>query len=534
MILRIGALVWYALIAVSLLLIAIGNVVPAVWWGLVVTIPLTLLGAWDVSQRDHSVLRNYPLVGHLRFLCEDIGPEMHQYMVESNTQGRPFNRDQRSLMYARAKREPDQKAFGTELDVYGSGYTWINHSVAPRPEPADPVAELRVMVGGPQCSRRYSASVLNVSGMSFGALGASAILALNGGARAGSFAHNTGEGGISRYHREPGGDLIWQVGTGYFGCRTGDGRFDAQMFADQAQDDQVKMIEIKISQGAKPGHGGILPGAKVTAEIAEARAVGEGADCISPPYHTAFSTPIELTEFIGSLRELAGGKPIGIKLCIGHFSEFLGLCKAMIETEILPDFITVDGAEGGTGAAPLEFSDHVGTPLKEGIVLVRNALVGTGLKDRIQIAASGKTVSAFEMTSAMALGADWCNTARGFMFALGCLQTQRCHTNRCPVGITTQNARLQRALVVPEKVERVRNFHRNTVRSLGEVIAAAGLEDTSQLTPGHLRQRTSLWEIKTFNEIYEFVAPGELLEGGDGNPLHRFWQMASAHSFQHV
>jgi len=534
MILRIGPLVFYAFIALSVALAVSGTLVSGLWWGLVITVPLTLLGLWDVSQRRHSVLRNYPLIGHLRFLFEDVGPEMHQYMVESNTAGRPFSRDQRSLMYARAKREPDQKAFGTELDVYGSGFTWINHSIAPRPEPDDPGRELRVMVGGPQCTRPYSASVLNISGMSFGALGANAVLALNGGARAGNFAHNTGEGGISRYHREPGGDLVWQVGTGYFGCRTSDGRFDEGMFADQAQDDQVKMVEVKVSQGAKPGHGGILPAAKVSPEIAQARAIGVGEACISPPYHTAFSTPIELTEFIGKLRDLAGGKPIGIKLCIGHFSEFLGVCKAMLETEILPDFITVDGAEGGTGAAPLEFSDHVGTPLKEGIVLVRNALVGTGLKDRIQVAASGKIVSAFEMTSAMALGADWCNSARGFMFALGCLQTQRCHTNRCPVGITTQNARLQRALVVPEKAERVRYFHHNTVRSLGEVIAAAGLEHTSQLRPGHLRQRTSLWEIKTFNELYEFVAPGELLDGGDGNPLHRFWQMASARSFQHI
>jgi glutamate synthase domain-containing protein 2 len=496
------------------------------------TLILLVVGVYDLLQRRHSILRNYPLLGHLRFLLESAGPEIHQYFVESNTSGRPFDRDERALMYRRSKGLEAVKPFGTELDVYGYGYGFISHSARPRPAVENPGRNLRVDVGGPGCDHPYSASLLNISAMSFGALSANAVLALNAGARKGGFAHNTGEGGLSVHHRKPGGDLIWQIGTGYFGCRTDQGEFSPELFQEDARLPQVKMIELKLSQGAKPGHGGILPGAKVSAEIAAARKVPQGEDCFSPPGHSAFSNPIGLLEFIVRLRELSGGKPVGFKLCIGDPREFYAICKAMLETNVTPDFITVDGGEGGTGAAPPEFSDHLGFPLREGLLLVHNALVGTALRDRIKIAASGKRFASYQMASAMALGADWCNVARGFMFSLGCIQSQICGSNLCPVGVTTQKKRLQRALVPEEKAERAYRFHQGTLDGLAETTAACGLDHPRQFRPFHLYERTSPHEIRRFDQLYQFVEPGQLLEGDIPDSMNPFWENARSDRFE--
>jgi len=520
--------IWWAVILLSVAFLVLGGV----WyWALLVTIPLSLLGTYDHFQTRHSLLRNYPIVGHLRFLIEGTGAELRQYIVESNTEGRPFNRDMRSLIYQRSKNVSDKKPFGTELDVYEPGYAWLAHSIAPKSPPENAATEFRVSVGGPNTSQPYSASVYNISAMSFGSLSGPAIRALNKGAAKGGFAHVTGEGGISKYHREFGGDLIWQIGTGYFGCRTADGNFDAAHFTEQAQWDQVKMIELKISQGAKPGHGGILPARKVTAEIAEARRVPEGKTVVSPAHHTAFSTPIGLLEFLADLRERSGGKPVGFKLCVGRPHEFFAICKAMIRTEIAPDFITIDGAEGGTGAAPIEFTNHIGLPLKEGLILAHNALVGVGLRDSVRIAASGKLVSAIHLANAHALGADWCNSARGFMFALGCIQAQTCHTNECPVGVATQDPKLARAVVASDKGDRVYHFHRNTVQALAEVVGSAGLAHPGELNADHIYQRTSQTEIHTLAGLYSFFEPGQLLEDRASPTLQRHWDAAQAESF---
>jgi len=524
--------VWLGLIALSAAIVLAGIFLHALWWPLVVTVPLVLVGLRDVLQTRHSLLRNYPVIGHMRFLLEDMGPELHQYLVESNTDGRPFDRDTRSLIYERAKGVSDKKPFGTELDVYRTGYSWLGHSIMPKQKVVDAAKTLRVRIGGQGCERPYSSSVLNISAMSFGALSQAAIRAMNAGARRGGFAHDTGEGGLSRYHREPGGDVIWQIGTGYFGCRDDRGRFDRDLFAEQARLDQVKMIELKISQGAKPGHGGVLLGEKVTAEIAAARKVPVGADCISPARHSAFSTPREMMRFLDELRRLSGGKPVGFKLCIGRYSEFLAICKAMMETNLHPDFVVVDGGEGGTGAAPLELSDHVGMPLKEGLLFVRNALVGLGLRERVRIGCSGKTVTAAAIAGAMALGADWCNSARGFMFAVGCIQSQRCHTNQCPVGVATQDPKRQRALVVADKAERVYNFHRNTVEELAEILAALGLEHPGELRPHHVYERIAPNEIRTFAESRTFVEHGQILDATAPGWLVREWEAASADSFE--
>src|SRR5476651_1154988 len=396
------------------------------WPITVVAVSLSLIGIFDLLQSPHAVRRNYPILGNIRYLVEGIRPEIRQYLLESDSDALPFSRAQRSLVYSRAKNETADKPFGTLIDVYQSGFEFIGHSMRPAPL-SDPSA-FRVMVGGPQCTQPYSMSVFNISAMSFGSLSANAIRALNQGAKLGNFAHDTGEGSISAYHRENGGDLTWELGSGYFGCRTSAGRFDPERFAVQAQSPQVRMIEIKMSQGAKPGHGGILPKHKVTREIAETRGIMMGEDCISPSRHSAFSTPYEMMQFIAQLRELSGGKPVGFKFCVGHPWEWFGIAKAMLETGILPDFIVVDGAEGGTGAAPLEFTDHVGVPLQEGLLLVHNTLVGIGLRQRIRIGASGKMITAFDITKTLAIGADWVNAARGFMFAVGCIQAQTCHT----------------------------------------------------------------------------------------------------------
>jgi glutamate synthase domain-containing protein 2 len=489
---------------------------------------LAALGTSDLRQSHHSILRSYPIAAHIRFLLEDIRPEIRQYFVESDTDGAPFNRSTRSIVYQRAKGQLDKRPLGTELDVYQQGFEWMNHSLSPADTATEP---FRVTIGGNACKRPYSASVLNISAMSFGALSANAIRALNKGAKLGGFAHDTGEGGVSRYHRENGGDIIWEIGSGYFGCRNPDGTFSAERFAEQAADDQIKMIEIKLSQGAKPGHGGVLPGAKVSAEIAAARGVQAGVDCISPARHSAFSTPAELVAFIARLRDLSGGKPVGFKLCIGHPWEFLGICRAMLAAETYPDFIVVDGKEGGTGAAPLEFVDHMGMPLQEGLMFVHNALVGLNIRDRIRIGASGKIITAFDIARTMAMGADWCNSARGFMFAIGCIQAQTCHTGRCPVGVATQDAIRQRALVVPDKAERVFSFHRSTLIALTELIAAAGLKHPGELGPRHFLKRVGSETVATFDQIHRSLAPGELLAGTDDPRFKQSWTLASADSF---
>ncbi|MBM7060437.1 FMN-binding glutamate synthase family protein [Pseudomonas sp. UL073] len=491
---------------------------------------LSLVGVNDLLQTRQAVRRNYPILGNIRYLVEGIRPEIRQYLLEADGDMLPFSRAQRSLVYARAKNESADKPFGTLTDVYQNGFEFIGHSLLPA-DHADP-STFRVSIGGPQCAQPYSASVFNISAMSFGSLSANAIRALNQGAQLGGFYHDTGEGSISPYHREHGGDLVWELGSGYFGCRDDNGRFDPARFAAQAAQPQVKMIEIKLSQGAKPGHGGILPKHKVTEEISLTRGVPMGVDCISPARHSEFATPRELLGFIARLRELSGGKPVGFKLCLGHPWEFMGIAKAMLATGILPDFIVVDGKEGGTGAAPLEFTDHIGVPLREGLLFVHNTLVGIGLRDKIRIGASGKIVSAFDITSVMALGADWANSARGFMFAIGCIQSQSCHTNKCPTGVATQDPLRQRALVVPDKAQRVHNFHRNTLRALAEMIAAAGLSHPEQIEAKHLVRRLSASEIKLYSQLHVFLAPGELLSGEiAGEFYRRMWYMAQADSF---
>ncbi len=500
------------------------------WPITLITTLLSLVGLNDLRQSHHAVRRNYPILGNIRYLIETIRPEIRQYLIEGDDDKLPFSRAQRSLVYARAKNESAEKAFGTLNDAYKPGFEFISHSMLPVNTP-DP-ASFRIAIGGPQCRLPYSASIFNISAMSFGALSANAIAALNRGARMGRFAHDTGEGSISPYHREHGGDLIWEIGSGYFGCRTEDGRFDPQRFAEQARSPQVKMIEVKLSQGAKPGHGGILPGHKVSREIAQTRGVREGEDCISPAAHSAFRTPVELLQFIASLRELSGGKPVGFKFCLGHPWEFMGIAKAMLATGITPDFIVVDGKEGGTGAAPREFSDNMGVPMREGLMFVHNTLVGLNLRSSIRIGAAGKIVSAFDIASVLAIGADWVNSARGFMFAIGCIQSQSCHTNKCPTGVATQDPLRQRALVVPDKAERVASFHRNTLHALAEMLAAAGLEHPSQLKPKHLARRINSSEIGLFSDLHTFLKPGELLGGSIESEFYaRMWRMARSDSF---
>jgi len=493
---------------------------------------LSLLGCHDLWQSPHAVLRNYPVIGHIRYLVEAIRPEIRQYLLETDAEKLPFSRSQRSLVYARAKNEIGDRPFGTLMDVYGDGFEFISHSMRPKPH-TDP-RNFRILIGGPQCTKPYSSSVLNISAMSFGSLSGNAIEALNRGAQLGGFAHDTGEGSISPYHRKHGGDLIWELGSGYFGCRDDKGQFDPQRFAAQACTDQVKMIEIKLSQGAKPGHGGILPADKVSQEIAETRGIPQGMECVSPSCHSAFSTPREMMGFIAQLRELSGGKPVGFKLCLGHPWEFMAIVKAMLETGILPDFIVVDGKEGGTGAAPVEFTDHLGVPLREGLLFIHNTLVGVNLRDKIRLGASGKIISAFDMASVLAIGADWVNCARGFMFALGCIQSQSCHTNRCPTGVATQDKLRQRALVVPDKAERVHNFHRNTLKALAEMLAAAGLTDPNELGPHHLVRRVSATEVKLFSNIHRFLEPGSLLDSSGIGFYESVWAMAQADSFDAI
>ena len=470
---------------------------------------LFAMGVQDLLQTSHAIRRNYPLTGRFRYWLEGFRAELRQYFLEDDEQKIPFSRNERAIVYARSKVQNDKRGFGSIKDMYAPGTEWMPHSMQPvAPDPDT----FRVMVGEGQCAQPYAMSVFNVSGMSFGALSGPAIRALNKGAALGGFAHDTGEGSISVHHREPGGDLVWQIASGYFGCRTPEGRFDPERFAEQARSPQVKMIELKLSQGAKPGHGGVLPAAKVSAEIAQARGVPMGQDCISPARHSAFSTPVEMMQFIARLRELSGGKPVGMKLCVGQPLEWFAIVKAMLQTAITPDFIVVDGAEGGTGAAPVEFSDHVGAPMQEGLALVHNTLIGVGLRDRIKLGCAGKVISAFDIARMMALGADWVNAARGFMFALGCIQAQSCHTGNCPTGVTTQDPLRQKALVVSNKAERVWMFHKSTLHALMELVQAAGLQHPNQLTARHIMRRVSDTEVRMLSQLLMHVAPGALLQ----------------------
>ena len=492
---------------------------------------LVTLGVYDKRQMKRSILRNYPIIGHLRFALEFIRPEIRQYFLESDNEATPFSRAQRSLVYQRAKGDPDKRPFGTQMDVHAEGYEWMNHSVSPSKVASH---DFRIVIGAGR-AQPYSASVFNISAMSFGALSANAILALNAGAKRGGFAHDTGEGSISVHHRVHGGDLIWEVASGYFGCRNDDGSFNPEKFAANATDPQVKMIELKLSQGAKPGHGGVLPGPKVTPEIAAARGVPVGVDCVSPASHSAFSTPVEMMQFIDRLRTLSGGKPTGFKLCIGHPWEWFAMVKAMLATGITPDFIVVDGAEGGTGAAPLEFTDHVGSPLQEGLLLVHNTLRGVGLRDRIKVGAAGKVVSAFDIARLMALGADWCNSARGFMFALGCIQAQNCHTGHCPTGVTTQDPWRQQSLVVADKATRVYNFHQQTLHALQELVQAAGIAHPSQITAHHIVRRSSDQKVQSLAQLILTQLPDRALLESDLQALpviyRQTWPRAVAESF---
>jgi glutamate synthase domain-containing protein 2 len=499
----------------SLIIVAMLGAWTLIWppavFAFVIVGPFIIVGVFDLFQKKHSIVRNFPVFGHLRFLMEELRPKIYQYFVESDTDGTPFNRQNRSVIYQRAKKVDDTRPFGTELDVYENGYEWLNHSIAAidhKKLSEDP----RVLVGGPQCKQPYSASVFNISAMSFGSLSENAILALNGGAKLGNFAHNTGEGGLSDHHLEPGGDIFWQIGTGYFSCRHPDGTFDYDAFAQRAVLPQVKMIEIKLSQGAKPGHGGILPAAKVTPEIAKIRLVNLGEDVISPPGHTAFSTPLQMMGFVQKLRDLSGGKPIGFKLCVGHKSEFLAICKAMIETGIYVDFITVDGGEGGTGAAPLEFSNSVGMPLREALAFVYDALTGFDLKKHIRIIASGKVATGFDLVKNFALGADMCNSARGMMFALGCIQALECNMNTCPTGVATQDKSLMRGLVVSDKKVRVASFHKETVGSAMQMIGAAALQHPGDIHRSFIYRRVSPNLIQTYAQLFPYIPKRSLLE----------------------
>lgn len=501
-------------------------------WGRAATIAVAAtagLAARDLLQKDHAILRTHPVIGHARYLLEEIRPEIQQYFIERNWDGRPFDRDTRSIIYQRSKGTMSEQAFGTERDVDQTGYECLVHSAAPLDEPETPP---RVHVGGPDCTKPYSMSLMNVSAMSFGSLSANAIRALNKGAAMGGFAHDTGEGSISPYHQEYGGDLIWELGSGYFGARTPEGRFDPEKFKDKAALDQVKCVSLKLSQGAKPGIGGVLPGAKVTAEIAEIRGIPEGLKCVSPPRHPEFSTPAEMIEFLAKMRELSGGKPTGFKLCVGSRIDVLAICKAILEVGTAPDFIIVDGSEGGTGAAPLEYEDSVGMPLSYGVMTVHNALVGAGLRDNIKIGASGKVASGADIVQRLIQGADYTNSARAMMMAIGCIQAQKCHTGKCPTGIATQSQWRARAIDVTDKGERVRSYHASTVAQAAQLMATLGAREPHELSPHMLRHNVSPSESVSYAELFKWLSPGELLDGGPKD-WAKDWAAASADTFAH-
>ncbi len=484
-----------------------------VLWSLVLLLPIILLGFYDMFQNKHAITRNFPVLGRGRYLMESLRPGVRQYFIESDIDGRPIPRMFRSVVYARAKKETDTTPFGTQLDVYAEGYEWVNHSIAALSSEqveSDP----RVTIGNSTCREPYSCSLFNVAAMSYGSLSANAIEALNGGAKIGNFAHNTGEGGISPYHLKHGGDLIYQIGTGYFGSRGKDGDFSFEEFAKRAAEPSVKMIELKLSQGAKPGHGGILPAKKNTPEIAKIRGVEPGVAVHSPPYHSAFNTPMGLIEMIGKMKEVSG-KPCGFKLCVGRKSEFLAICKAMVETGIYPDFITVDGGEGGTGAAPVEFSNSVGMPYREGLAFVYDALVGFGIKKHIKIVASGKIMTSFHIFRALALGADACYSARAMMLALGCIQALECNRNNCPTGVATQDPKLMKGLVVSDKKVRVANYQHKTIENFTELMAAAGMDKASKINRTDVYRRITMNEIRRYDEIFKPLGHGSLLNEED-------------------
>ncbi len=500
-------------------------------WGYAVAAPLIFLGSYDAFQTRHAIRRNFPLLGRLRYVAEAFRPAIQQYFIERDLDGRPLNREARSVVYQRSKKVLDTIPFGTREDVYAVGYEWINHSMKPLAKKKE---QPRVRIGGPGCKLPYDAAVFNISAMSFGSLSKNAQLALNKGAQVGGFFHNTGEGGVSPYHLEPGGDLCWQIGTGYFGCRNTDGTFSAELFEKTVSQPSVKLIEIKLSQGAKPGKGGILPAPKITEEIARIRNVPMGQDVISPAAHSTFDTPKELLEWLAQLRDLSGGKPTGFKLCVGKRREFIAICKAMEKTGILPDFITVDGGEGGTGAAPVEFSNTVGSPLMEGLIFVHNSLVGFGVRDEIKVIASGKVMTGFDIAKRIALGADLCNAARSFMLSIGCIQALMCNTNECPAGVATQDPSLVNGLVVKAKYQRVANYQSETVKAMMELLAASGLEHPKQLRPWHIHRRVSAFEVRHYGELFEYLQSGDLLEEPLPTSFARATRAASAESFIHA
>lgn len=486
------------------------------------------LGLYDAFQKKQAIKRNFPLLGRFRYMLESIRPEIQQYFIERDTDGKPFSRDQRSVIYQRAKGVNDTIPFGTQLDVYKTGYEWVNHSIAAKHVEGK---SLRVTIGGSDCKKPYSASIFNISAMSFGSLSQEAVLSLNGGAFDGNFAHNTGEGGISSYHLENGGDLIWQIGTGYFGCRDKDGNFCEENYKKRALLENVKMIELKLSQGAKPGHGGILPKEKITDEIAQIREVPKDKDVLSPPTHSSFSTPIEMMHFIKKLRDLSGGKPVGFKLCIGKRREFMAICKAMKKTQITPDFICVDGAEGGTGAAPMEFTNRIGAPGVDGLIFVHNCLQGFGLRSEVKIIATGKASTGFGIIKRIALGADVVYSARSMMLALGCIQALRCNSNICPAGVATQDPSLRAGLVVEDKRKRVATYHKNTVESAAHMLGAMGLESTSELRPWHIVTRVGAVENKNYYQLFDYIEHEDFINGNIPSIFEDAWQNSSAESF---
>lgn len=504
---------------------------PPILWSFLLIMPLFLVGLNDMLQKKQAIRRNFPLIGNLRYFFEEIRPEINQYFIESNSSGVPFSRQDRSIVYQRAKKQLSTLPFGTQRNVYDVGYEWVNHSMKTKIVNPD---DLRVVIGGPDCTQPYNASILNISAMSYGSLSKNAVEALNKGARLGGFAHNTGEGGLTKYHLMHEGDIIWQIGTGYFGARTLAGNFDPELFQKKAIHPNVKMIEIKLSQGAKPGHGGMLPGEKVNAEIAEIRNVPIGKDILSPPGHSAFTSPMEMMDFIKQLRTLSGGKPIGIKLCIGKRREFISICMAMVESGITPDYVDIDGGEGGTGAAPLEYSDHIGSPLVEALIFAHNTLVGYNLRDKIKVICSGRIITGFDIIKNLAIGADLCYSARGMMMAIGCIQALRCHSNHCPTGVATQNPALVKGLNVENKAKRTANYHKETMRSVAEMLGSMGLSKTSELRPWHRMRRTHFTEIKHYGRIYDYLKPGDLLK--ENIPVG--WRLAvgaaSPFTFDHV
>ncbi|KTD66884.1 glutamate synthase [Legionella steelei] len=516
-------------ISIALLLIVF---VSSIFWAsslyfLILVIPLIIIGVAD-SFSKNNVLYNYPLIGHIRYVMEFISPEIRQYFLEDDKSGRPYNRQQRELIKMRAHGMPGTHPFGTEQDIKKEGFDFILHSMAEKKVPPE---ASRIMIGGPQCKQPYSSSRLNISAMSFGALSSQAVLAMNKGAKLGGFLQDTGEGGLTDYHLRYEADIVWEIASGYFGCRTKEGRFDDEEFRKKANQKSIKMIAIKLSQGAKPGDGGLLPGKKVTKEIAKYRDIPEGKDCQSPAIHPEFSTPRGLLEFIVRLRTLCEGKPVGFKLCIGRRSDFLGICKAMLETGILPDFITIDGAEGGTGAAPSEFSDYVGLALDEAIPFVHSSLVGCNLRQHIKILVSGKIVDGFDMVKKIALGADFCNVARPMMFAVGCIQALRCDTGHCPTGVTTQDPKRAKAIDIDTKAVHVKNYHHETIKSFLQIVGTLGVDHPDKLHPSMIWHRLGNQRAKNYTQLYDYLQPGALLSDSIPDDFARDWHQANANHY---